>query len=168
MLLIKVPTIYDKLLEFHKQNSQFKLDYNRTKISEIFSDKMRVMASSSAPLKTQTFNSWLNLTGSRLLERYGVTETGFCLSNMIPEAESKKRISGTSGRPYGEYLVRITSMDDAKKVLVESSASADEVSENQSIIGELEVKGPMVFQKYLNNPERTRKVFTEDGWLRTG
>jgi long-chain acyl-CoA synthetase len=35
-------------------------------------------------------------------------------------------------------------------------------------IGELVVRGPHVFQGYLNQPEATAKVFTPHGWLRTG
>lgn len=36
------------------------------------------------------------------------------------------------------------------------------------VIGELEVRGPMVFTGYLNNFEATMSAFTEDGWFRTG
>ena len=34
--------------------------------------------------------------------------------------------------------------------------------------GELLLRGPQLFSGYLNAPERTREVMTEDGWLRTG
>lgn len=33
---------------------------------------------------------------------------------------------------------------------------------------ELQVSGPMVFQRYFNNPEASRAAFTDDGWFRTG
>ncbi|KIW03402.1 uncharacterized protein PV09_05607 [Verruconis gallopava] len=35
-------------------------------------------------------------------------------------------------------------------------------------IGELCMKGPNIFQGYLNQPEMTKSSFTEDGYLRTG
>lgn len=34
--------------------------------------------------------------------------------------------------------------------------------------GELEVRGPSVFEGYWNKPEATAEAFTEDGWLKTG
>ncbi|KAI9666525.1 MAG: putative NRPS-like protein biosynthetic cluster [Bathelium mastoideum] len=34
--------------------------------------------------------------------------------------------------------------------------------------GSLEVRGPIVFQRYFNNPEATYAAFTDDGWFRTG
>ena len=36
------------------------------------------------------------------------------------------------------------------------------------VAGDLEVRGPVVFQKYFNNPEETAAAFTEDGWFKTG
>ncbi|MBN2104063.1 AMP-binding protein [bacterium] len=35
-------------------------------------------------------------------------------------------------------------------------------------IGEIVVTGPNIMQGYYNNPEATRSIFTEDGWLKTG
>lgn len=35
-------------------------------------------------------------------------------------------------------------------------------------VGEIAVKGPMVMQGYYEMPEETKKMFTEDGFLKTG
>jgi len=35
-------------------------------------------------------------------------------------------------------------------------------------IGEIQTKGDMVFSGYFNNKEATEKIFTKDGWLKTG
>lgn len=89
-----------------------------------------------------------------------------------------KRIPGTIGRPYGSTQVRIVeshdggSDQDLNHVLVTSDQSTDllfnEAQEKKQIIGELQVKGSMVFSRYLNKPEQTKESFTSDGWFKTG
>ena len=34
--------------------------------------------------------------------------------------------------------------------------------------GELQVRGPLLFSGYLNNPSENQRAFTEDGWFRSG
>lgn len=41
------------------------------------------MVSGSAPLPVPIFDRWEEITGHRLLERYGMTETGMVLSNPL-------------------------------------------------------------------------------------
>lgn len=41
------------------------------------------MVCGSAPLPTPIFNRWQEITGHKLLERYGMTETGMVLSNPL-------------------------------------------------------------------------------------
>src|SRR5688572_33072519 len=44
-------------------------------------ERVRLFASGSAPLPPDTFAAFAELTGHRILERYGMTETGMLLSN---------------------------------------------------------------------------------------
>lgn len=41
------------------------------------------MVSGSAPLPKPIFDRWEKITGHRLLERYGMSETGMTLSNPL-------------------------------------------------------------------------------------
>ena len=44
--------------------------------------KYRLMVSGSAALPEAQMHKWEELSGQRLLERFGMTETGFPLSNL--------------------------------------------------------------------------------------
>ncbi|CAK0798678.1 unnamed protein product [Prorocentrum cordatum] len=100
---------------------------------------MRYMVSGSAALPIPTMQSWAELSGHVLLERYGMTEIGMALSNKIDGT----RYPGCVGWPLPR--VRVKLQDNA-----------------------ILVKGALVFKEYYKNPEATKKEFTEDGWFMTG
>ena len=77
--------------------------------------------------------------GVPVYEGYGLTET--CAAACVNNAHANK--IGTVGRPVNGYSVRIN--DD----------------------GEIEFKGPGVFDKYWKNPAATEEALT-DGWFNTG
>ena len=78
-------------------------------------------------------------TGQRILERYGMTETGMNTSNPL----HGERRAGTVGLPLPGVEVRVA--DEAGRVL-----AAGEV-------GVLEVRGPNVFKGYWRMPEKTAR-----------
>ena len=49
--------------------------------------------------------------------------------------------------------------------LVDDSGHAIEAFDSP---GELRVKGPNVFQRYLNRPDATKETFDPEGWFKTG
>ena len=102
---------------------------------------VRLFVSGSAPLLEQTFRDFEARTGHRILERYGMTETGMNTSNPL----HGERRPGTVGLPLPGIEVRVT--DEAGRVL-----GPDEV-------GVLEVRGPNVFEGYWRMPERTAEEF---------
>jgi long-subunit acyl-CoA synthetase (AMP-forming) len=101
---------------------------------------------------------------------------GLGLSNPYEETDANMRVAGAVGRPYGYTRVRIVDADahgdDEKHVLVESDPETDRFFNNadnkKSIIGELQIKGSMVFKEYLNKSKQTKESFTRDGWFKTG
>ena len=117
----------------------------------------------------------MEMTGYSLLERYGMSEIGLGLSNPYIETNEAKRVPGTVGRPYGETSVRIVeqhddSNNDSGHILIESYKNEDKilVSSERALVGELQVKGDMVFREYLGKPQQTKDTFTTDGWFKTG
>lgn len=133
-----------------------------------------MIASGSAPLNIKTYNEWNELTGYKIVERYGMTEIGLGLTNVYEETEQKKRVAGCVGRPYGETWVRIVAPNednnrDSKHVLIESHRDEDIIfKENEELFGEIQIKGNMVFKEYHDKPAQTKETFTDDGWFKTG
>lgn len=111
---------------------------------------VRLFVSGSAPLLPDTFRAFEARAGSRILERYGMSEAGMIASNPL-DAE---RRAGTVGFPLPGVSVRIADDEDR------SLPAGD--------IGSIQVKGPNVFAGYWRMPEKTREEFTADGWFRTG
>lgn len=112
---------------------------------------MRLFISGSAPLLAETHVEFEARTGHKILERYGMTETGMITSNPYQGGE---RLAGTVGYPLPDVSVRIAG--EGGKAL-----PAGEV-------GVLEVKGPNVFKGYWNNPEKTAEEFRADGYFVSG
>ena len=136
-VMMGVPTFYTRLLanpEFDRRHSA----------------AVRVFISGSAPLLPETFEQFEARTGQRILERYGMTETGMNTSNPL----HGERLAGTVGPPLPGVEVRVVASDG--RVLPEGE------------IGGLEVRGPNVFSGYWGMPEKTAEEFTADRYFRTG
>jgi malonyl-CoA/methylmalonyl-CoA synthetase len=112
--------------------------------------RMRLFVSGSAPLLAETHVEFQRRTGHRILERYGMTETGMLTSNPL---EGERR-AGSVGPALPGVTVRV--VDDA------------ETSCAPGTIGHVQVKGPNVFSGYWRMPEKNAEEFTRDGFFRTG
>lgn len=109
---------------------------------------MRLFVSGSAPLSREIFRAFADRTGHEVLERYGMTETTVIASNPL----DGDRIPETVGYPLPGVEVRL----DAAR------------SEDGTEIGELLVRGPILFTGYWNLPDKTAAEHTQDGFFRTG
>jgi len=112
--------------------------------------RMRLFVSGSAPLLAETHAQFEARTGHRILERYGMTETGMLTSNPL---EGDRR-PGSVGPALAGTQVRV--VDD------NGSACA------AGVIGHVQVRGANVFSGYWRMPEKNREEFTADGFFRTG
>lgn len=88
--------------------------------------------------------------GRPVREGYGLTEASPVVS-VLPENKPKYLTSGPAV-PGVEAMI-----------LTENGGPYV-----PGTVGELLVRGDNVMKGYWNKPEETKKVFTEDGWLRTG
>jgi len=114
---------------------------------------MRLFIAGSAPLLIETFTEWQERTGHTILERYGMSETAMLTSNPYDETDGERR-GGTVGFALPGVSLRV--QDEA--------GQAAAVGE----IGDIQVKGPNVFQGYWRMPEKTAEEFTPDGYFKTG
>ena len=144
-VFMAVPTIYVKLI----QKLESLIEDERLAITQGFR-KMRLMVSGSAALPASVHQKWFELTGQKLLERYGMTEIGMAISNPF----HGERRPGAVGQPLPRVDVRLKS-ENGKIV----------TSDNQP--GEIQVRGPSVFLEYWHKPEITAESFDE-GWFQTG
>ncbi|HEX6592132.1 MAG TPA: AMP-binding protein [Moraxellaceae bacterium] len=123
------------------QNEDFrKLDFSTVK---------RVVAGGMA-MQVKVAEDWEALTGVRICEGFGMTETS-PVATMNPL--SAVRI-GTIGMPIPNTLVK--AIDD----------NGNEVAIGEA--GELCVKGPQVMKGYWQRPEATAEIIDSEGWLKTG
>jgi len=144
-LYMAVPTVYRRLIDaWDAATPQDRSAWT------LGARACRLMVSGSAALPVPTLERWEQITGQRLLERYGMTEIGMGLSNPL----GGERRPGFVGSPLPGVDVRL--VDD------EESPVAD------GIAGQIQVRGPGVFSEYWERPEETAEAFTEDGWFRTG
>lgn len=112
----------------------------------------RLLVSGSAPLPVPVFERLRELTGHAPVERYGMTETMITLST---RADGERR-PGWVGQPVAGAQTRIRADDGGP------------VPHDGESIGRLQVRGPMLFDGYLNLPDITASCWTEDGWFVTG
>ena len=110
-----------------------------SKIRAAFGGRVRHFISGGAPLGMNTAG-WLADVGIRVHEGYGLTETSPVIALNTPAHHA----IGTVGRPLPN---------------VECRLATD---------GELEVRGPSIFQGYWQKPQQTKESFTDDGWFCTG
>lgn len=112
----------------------------------------RLLVSGSAPLPVPVFERLAALTGHAPVERYGMTETMITLST---RADGERR-PGWVGLPVAGAQTRIQADD------------GEPVPHDGESIGRLQVRGPMLFDGYLNLPDVTASCWTDDGWFVTG
>ncbi len=136
--ILAVPTIYLEMMKLQ--------EFRKADLS-----KIKYFISGSAPFPAENIKEFETLTGGKLIETYGLTETTTCIA--APPFNGVKKV-GSVGIPFMDTGVKIVDPDTGEQVPFGEP-------------GEIIVSGPQVFSSYHNQPEETANVLKE-GWFRTG
>ncbi|NRG47454.1 long-chain-fatty-acid--CoA ligase [Bacillus sp. CRN 9] len=133
------PTIYIGLLNHPKIN-----EYDLSSIDSCIS------GSSALPVEVQ--QNFEKITGGKLVEGYGLTETSpVTHANFLWD---EPRVKGSIGLPWPDTDAAIMSSETGEFL-------------PPGEVGEICVKGPQVMKGYWNRPDETEQTL-KDGWLLTG
>jgi long-chain acyl-CoA synthetase len=113
---------------------------------------LRMCMSGGAPLPAEVRQKFESLTGGKLVEGYGLTETSPVTHINPPEGSPK---IASIGLPVADTEARIMDLETGTREMP--------VGE----IGEIVIRGPQVMKGYWNKPDETALVL-RDGWLYTG
>jgi malonyl-CoA/methylmalonyl-CoA synthetase len=142
-MLFAVPTMYHRLAEAMERDASIAQALGRA----------RVLVSGSAALPAREHGRIERLSGQRVVERYGMTETLMNCSTRV----SGDRRPGSVGPALPGVEVRL--VDDDGTVL--------DVHDDETI-GEIQVRGSNLFLGYLNRPDATAASLRDGGWFATG
>jgi long-chain acyl-CoA synthetase len=131
-------------------NTLFNALINRPEFAALDFSSLRVTIGGGAAVQSEVARRWREITGSALVEGYGLTEASpvVCI-NPIPNPKL-----GTVGLPVPS--TEVTVRDEGGRILAAGEH------------GEVWVRGPQVMAGYWRRPDESKRVLTADGWLRTG
>jgi long-chain acyl-CoA synthetase len=112
---------------------------------------LKLTNSGGTALVKATAERWEEITGCRVVEGYGLTETS-PVASTNPYGD-KARL-GTVGIPVPGTAMKVVDDDGVEQPLGER--------------GELCIKGPQVMMGYWQRPEASAEALDADGWLKTG
>ena len=112
---------------------------------------LRMVSAGGMAVLEYTAREWHRLTGTVILEGYGLSETSPVISTNPPGLDAH---NGSIGLPLPN--TEISLRDDQDREVPAGDA------------GELCVSGPQVMSGYWNKPEATNEAMSQDGYFRTG
>ena len=132
-------------------NTLFNALLNNPEFAKLDFSSLRVALGGGMAVQQAVAEKWKQITGVALVEAYGLTETSPAVTiNPL----DLKAFNHSIGLPVSSTEVSIRDDDGIEQPIGQR--------------GELCVRGPQVTPGYWNRPEETRRVFTADGFLRTG
>lgn len=135
---------------------------NHPALSEHDYSSLRFIASGGAPIAPETVKKIVDAFGCDYIQTYGMTETSPYLTFSLPKAHQMDLDP--------EALLEVKSRTGRSSIGVELKVVRDDGSEvepDDTEVGEIIVRGPIVTPGYWNRPEATAEAIV-DGWLYTG
>lgn len=143
-----VPTIYMRMMRFF-QRSLAHLPAAGEYVAGARSLRACLCGTSALPKPISDF--WADILSRKILLRYGSTETGAVFKVGLDDG---KVPDGSVGTKFPGYDVRL--------------AIDGEGSDGTGMQGEVQVKGPEMFSKYIFDPSATAAAHTAGGFYKTG
>ncbi|XP_026328660.1 luciferin 4-monooxygenase-like [Hyposmocoma kahamanoa] len=110
----------------------------------------KYIAIGGSSIEKPLFDQFSAKCGAYLYLVYGMTEL------LVPVFEYNRTTPfGSTGKPMDKFQYRL---------VAEDGSTVTKPNED----GELWLKGDAFFKGYFNNPEETRKIINDDGWIMTG
>jgi len=130
-------------------NTLFNALANEPAVQQLDFSRLKLSCSGGATTQVAVVERWQALTGVRISEGYGLTETSpFALSNPLSGGfgHGLLPMPGTDVQIRDEHGVQVP----------------------YGTVGEICIRGPQVMKGYWNQPQESVAVLSADGWLRTG
>jgi acyl-CoA synthetase (AMP-forming)/AMP-acid ligase II len=127
---------------------------------------LRCIGSGSAPLAPWMIEGYRDRFGIDVVNIFGANEGVAFISgpNEIPDPALRAKYFPRFGRPEFEWPATVSRMIETRVVDTETGEEILEVGRP----GEMQLRGPIVFDGYFGSAELTRNAFTEDGYYQTG
>ncbi|MGH8506755.1 MAG: AMP-binding protein [Stenotrophobium sp.] len=140
-----------RVTAFTSVNTLFKGLLHTPGFEKLDFNPLKLVVGGGSAIQKSVAQHWREVTGKPLTEGYGLTETSpaVCFTPL-----TKPEWNGSIGVPLPSTMVSLR--DDDNHVVPQGQP------------GELCVKGPQVMAGYWQKPEENAKVFTTDGYLKTG
>ena len=132
-------------------NTLFRALLEAPEFSEVDTRYLKVVVAGGMAVQRGVAERWKKATGVPLIEAYGLTETS---PGVMANPLNITDWTGTVGMPLPSTEVAV--LDESGRELLSYE------------VGEIGVRGPQVMSGYWNRPDETARVFTTEGWLRTG
>ncbi|MFN5243316.1 MAG: class I adenylate-forming enzyme family protein [Novosphingobium sp.] len=139
---------------------------NEALLAKVDLSSLRTIGSGSAPLAPAMVQGFQERLGLPVINIFGSNEGMTLITGPDDVPDPVERASYF---PNGLYL---TPFHGSEPALIMQSRlvppQGGEPIEDEFVPGELQIKGPAVFEGYWQAPEQTAAAFTEDGFFRTG